>query len=110
MNKIPRCITKNQIIRHYLKLTKKFFEQNRAINNDNHGLQRDKSVNISNHFSKETKETTTHSLISTKKPSSTSSKNNSLILYKRVRTVNQIIYLKYFNRYQRLKKYFNNFV
>ena len=84
MNKIPRCITKNQITRHYLKLTKKFFEQNRTINNDNHGLQRDKSVNMSNHFSKETKETTTHSLISTKKPSSTSSKNNSLILYKRV--------------------------
>ena len=51
---------------------------------DNHSIKRDKSVNSSNHFSKETKETTTHSLISTKKPSSTSSKNNSLILYQKV--------------------------
>ena len=81
MNKIPRCITKNQITRHYLKLSKKFFEQNRTINNNTHSLKRDKSVNSSNHFSKET---TTHSLISTKKPSSTSSKSNSLILYKKV--------------------------
>ena len=81
MNKIPRCIKKNQIIRHYLTLTKKFSEQNRTINNDNQSLKMDKSVNSSNHFSKET---TTHSLISTKKPSSTSSKSNSLILYKKV--------------------------
>ena len=81
MNKIPRCIKKNQIIRHYLTLTKKFIEQNRTINNDNQSLKMDKSVNSSKHFSKET---TTHSLISTKKPSSTSSKSNSLILYKKV--------------------------
>lgn len=82
MNKIPRCITKNQIDRQYLKLTKKFLEQNKTIYNDSHSLKRDKSINSSNHFSKET---TAYSLISTKKLSSASSKSNSLLVLKTIK-------------------------
>ena len=82
MNKIPRCITKNQITRQYLKLTKKFLEKNKTIYNDSQSLKRDKSINSSNHFSKDT---TAYSLISTKKQSSASSKSNSLLVLKTIK-------------------------
>ena len=82
MNKIPKCITRNSFTRHYLKLTKKLSGENRIIN-DNIKKQ-ERVLNSSKHLSKEN---TTYSLISTKKPSTlttTSSKNNSLIIHKNV--------------------------
>lgn len=82
MNKIPKCLTRNSIPRHYLKLTKKISKNNRLLNNNKQ--KRDKSLNSTKNFSKDT---TAYSLISTKKPSiltTTSSKKNSLISNKNV--------------------------
>lgn len=82
MNKIPKCLTRNSFPRHYLKLTKKISKNNRLLNNNKQ--KRDKSLNSTKNFSKDT---TAYSLISTKKPSiltTTSSKNNSLITHKNV--------------------------
>ena len=82
MDKIPKCITRKSFTRHCLKLTGKNTVDNRFININY--PKKDKSLNISKQFSKET---TANSLISTKKPStisSTSSKSNSLIIHRNV--------------------------
>lgn len=82
MNKIPKCVTRNSFTQNYLKLTKKYTGENRIVNINY--PKKLKSINSSKYFSKET---TAHSLISTKKPttiSTTSSKNNSLIIHKNV--------------------------
>ena len=82
MNKIPKCITRNSITRNYLKLTKKLSVENRIMN---HKFQKkQKSLNSSKQLSKEN---SAYSLISTKKTSTlttTSSKNNSIIVHKNV--------------------------
>lgn len=82
MNKIPKCLTRNSFPRHYLKLAKKISKNSRFLNNNKQ--MRDKSLNSTKNFSKDT---TAYSLISTKKPiilTTTSSKNNSLITHKNV--------------------------
>jgi len=82
MNKIPKCITRNSFTRNYLKLTKKLSVENRIMN---HKFQKkQKSLNSSKQLSKEN---SAYSLISTKKTSTlttTSSKNNSIIVHKNV--------------------------
>lgn len=82
MNKIPKCITRNSFTRNYLKLTKKLSVENRIMN---HKFQKkQKSLNSSKQLSKDN---SAYSLISTKKTSTlttTSSKNNSIIVHKNV--------------------------
>ena len=83
MNKIPKCLTRNPNTRHYYKLTKKYTGENRLINNNNNIINRERTLNLSKHFSKES----INSMISTMKPSiltTTSSRNNSMVIHKKV--------------------------
>ena len=85
MNKIPKCMTRNFISQPYLKLTKKLTKEAKITNNKY--PKQVKSLNTSKHYSKET---SAYSLISTKKISTlttTSSKNNTIIIHKNVRWI-----------------------
>lgn len=106
MNKIPKCLTKNSINQHYLKLSKKFTGEKRIIYQNN--PKREKTFNVSKHSSNET---TGYSLISTKKQSTlptSSSKKGSLIMSKKVIYI--IFIILYYLIYLSIKDFEKNFI
>ena len=81
MNKIPKCKSKNSNSNQYLKLTKKFYEERKIMNNH--------QSKIINHFdsSKRVKKEIINSIIKSIMPSTittASSKKNSIISKKNV--------------------------
>ena len=97
MDKIPKCIAKNSFTRNYLKLTKRLTRDKRIIKNN--FQRKEKMINMINTSKHLSKETTANSLISVKRKnnlSSTTSKNNSLIIAKNVIYIFYNLLLKIF--------------
>ena len=97
MDKIPKCIAKNSFTRNYLKLTKRLTGDKRIIKNN--FQRKEKMINMINTSKHLSKETTLNSLISIKRKnnlSSTTSKNNSLIIAKNVIYIFYNLLLKIF--------------
>ena len=97
MDKIPKCIAKNSFTRNYLKLTKRLTRDKRIIKNN--FQRKEKMINMINTSKHLSKETTANSLISVKRKnnlSSTTSKNNSLIIAKNVIYIFYNLLLKLF--------------